>query len=165
MQYTSVYDSPMGEILIACEGEAISGLWFFGSKYFADGLSFESEPKLTPVIREARRWLDVYFSGRDPGAPPPVYMSGTEFQMDIWNELCQIPYGQTVTYGCLAAKAARRRGMAKMSAQAVGSAVGRNRITLMVPCHRVVGAGGALCGYAAGLDRKAALLSLENIIV
>ncbi len=163
MLYKSVYSSPMGDMLIACDDGRLTGLWFFGSKYFADGISQNAVSEQTPVMREVFRWLDIYFSGKNPGAAPPVGFAGSPFQLDVWEELCKIPYGQTVTYGSIAKAVAQKKGLGRMSAQAVGNAVGRNRISIIVPCHRVVGADGSLCGYAGGLDIKAQLLQLENI--
>ena len=110
----------------------------------------------------ARRWLDSYFTGREPDFLPPLHPAGSPFQQAVWALLLQIPYGQTVTYGQLAARLAAERGLARMSAQAVGGAVGRNRISLIIPCHRVLGADGSLTGYAGGLDRKAKLLAWEH---
>lgn len=163
MLYTSVYKSPIGDMLIACDDEYITGLWFFGSKYFADSLSVDAVQKQTPVIRLTKQWLDAYFAERDPGEPPPFRMFGTPFQLDVWDELCKIPYGETVSYGDIAKAVASRRGVERMSPQAVGGAVGRNRISIIVPCHRVIAADKTLCGYAGGLDIKKELLRIEGV--
>ena len=109
-----------------------------------------------------KRWLDIYFSGQQPDFMPPLHMSGTPFQMAVWETLREIPYGQTTTYGAIARKIARQRGVSKMSAQAVGQAVGRNELSILVPCHRVVGTNGSLTGYAGGIDKKIQLLQLEG---
>lgn len=164
MHYTAEYESPLGSILLASDGEALTGLWFKGQKYFALYLDAEHEERELPVFREAARWLDRYFEGRAPGPLPPVHFTGTPFQNEIWGLLAEIPYGQTRTYGDLAAEYARRHGLARMSAQAVGGAVGRNEVSVIVPCHRVVGASGSLTGYAGGIDKKVALLKLEGAL-
>ncbi len=115
------------------------------------------------ALRLASRWLDIYFSGRDPGFTPPLHLCGTPFRLVVWRLLLDIPYGETTTYGALAKTISARRGGAPMSAQAVGGAVGHNAVALIVPCHRVVGTDGSLTGYASGLDKKTKLLSLEGI--
>ena len=157
MQYTATYGSPLGEILLAADEEGLTGLWFTGQKYFARGLDPAAGPGDLPALDAARRWLDVYFAGRRPERPVPLHLTGTAFQRAVWEQLLAIPYGETVTYGTLA----RRMGAA--SARAVGGAVGHNPISILVPCHRVVGADGSLTGYAGGLRRKEALLALEGI--
>lgn len=113
-------------------------------------------------LREVRRWLDIYFSGHEPDFMPPIHMIGSDFQLTVWELLTQIPYGETTTYGELAKRVAQKRGLPCMSAQAVGGAVGHNEISIIVPCHRVVGTGGSLTGYAGGVDRKQKLLTLEG---
>ncbi len=160
--YTHHYESPLGGITMASDGEAIIGLWFDGQKYFAASLGRKVAEKRLPVFDEAGRWLDLYFSGKDPGFTPKLKMRTTAFRKRIWEILLTIPYGQTVTYGRIAEIAAAQTGRKRMSAQAVGGAVGHNAISLIIPCHRVVGAGGSLTGYAGGLDRKARLLELEQ---
>ena len=137
-------------------------MWFDGQKYFARGLPKERTERNTPVLSAARHWLDVYFTGREPDFMPPLNPIGSGFQRAVWELLLQIPYGQTTTYGALAQKLAQHQGLAHMSAQAVGGAVGRNKISILIPCHRVVGTGGRLTGYAGGVDRKAGLLELEH---
>ncbi len=163
MQYTTTYQSPVGDILLAADEVGLTGLWFEGEKYYALHLEKEHEEKETPVLMEARRWLDVYFSGKEPDFMPPLHMMGTPFQMEVWELLRKIPYGKTTTYGELAKQIAKQRGLSKMSAQAVGFAVGHNELSVIVPCHRVVGANGSLTGYAGGIDKKLKLLSLEGI--
>lgn len=162
MQYTGKYHSPLGEILIAADEIGLTGLWFEGQKYFAPLISKETEQRETEIITMTKRWLDVYFSSKKPEFEVPLHFIGTDFQKEVWRILCEIPYGQTTTYGQLAAALASKRGVPKMSAQAVGGAVGRNRISVIVPCHRVIGSNGSLTGYAGGIDRKIALLRLEN---
>lgn len=157
MNYNTHYDSPLGDITLASDGQALTGLWFDGQKHFGSTLGTQASlPAKPPVFVETRRWLDIYFSGREPDFLPPLSLKGTPFQQRVWKELLTIPYGHTVTYGELA----RRLGC--RSAQAVGGAVGRNPISIIVPCHRIVGADGSLTGFAAGLDRKRALLKIEN---
>lgn len=163
MLYTCFYKSPLGGITMASNGNALTGLWFDGQKYFAEGLAETAAAKTLPVFDEVVRWLDIYFSGRRPDFTPPLNLEGTAFRKEVWQLLLQIPYGQTTTYGKLAAQIAVKHGQKRMSAQAVGSAVGRNPISIIVPCHRVVGTGGSLTGYAGGLAKKLALLKLEGI--
>ncbi len=162
MQYTASYLSPLGGILLAADEIGLTGLWFEGQKYFPAYPQTECQEKETSVLTEARRWLDLYFSGREPDFCPPLHFTGTAFQNQIWTLLCSIPYGSTATYGEIAARAAKQRGDTHMSAQAVGGAVGHNPISIIVPCHRVVGANGSLTGYAGGISKKAALLRLEG---
>lgn len=135
-----------------------------GQKYFARGLDGGHEARETPVLTDTKRWLDTYFSGREPDFAPPLHLIGTTFQNEVWQILLTIAYGQTMTYGEIAARIAARRGLAHMSAQAVGGAVGHNAISIIVPCHRVVGSDGSLTGYAGGLERKIALLHLERAL-
>ena len=156
------YDSPLGEITLAGEGDALTGLWLEGQGHSADCTSWCGEVKWLPVFGDAFRWLDIYFSGRDPGFTPRMELRGTPFRKEVWEILLGIPYGSTMTYGEIAEIVGRRRGIRRMSAQAVGGAVGHNPVSLIVPCHRVIGAGGALTGYAGGLDLKRRLLQLEK---
>ena len=162
MQYTTHYRSPMGDILLAADKEGLTGLWFDGEKYFAAKLDAEHEERETPVLIEAKRWLDIYFSGREPEFMPPLHMIGSSFQLSVWDLLRRIPYGETTAYGELAKRIAAQRGILRMSAQAVGGAVGHNEISILIPCHRVVGTSGSLTGYAGGVDRKRRLLELEG---
>ena len=167
-QYTTVYQSPLGGILLPGDEKGLTGLWFEGEKFYADGLDPEhmeenhSMEKEVPVFETVKKWLDIYFSGREPDFMPPVHMAGTPFRLSIWKLLRRIPYGETVTYGKLAETAAKERGIARMSAQAVGGAVGHNKISIIIPCHRVVGANGSLTGYAGGIEKKVKLLTLEK---
>ena len=162
MQYTTFYESPIGRMLLAADDTGLTGLWFEGQKYFARCLDRESEEKELPVFAEAKRWLDIYFSGKEPDFTPPLHFTGTDFQKEVWEILCAIPYGQTMTYGAIADRLAKKRGLSRMSAQAVGGAVGHNNLSIIVPCHRVVGSDGSLTGYAGGIERKTFLLNLEN---
>lgn len=163
MQYISHYQSPLGGILLAADDTGLTGLWFEGQKYFALYLDKEHEEKEIPLFHEAKRWLDIYFSGKEPDFTLPLHFTGTEFQNEVWEILYSIPYGKTMTYGEIAAQIAARRGISHMSAQAVGGAVGHNEISIIVPCHRVVGANGILTGYAGGIEKKIALLELEKV--
>lgn len=163
MDYRFHLDSPLGGITLASNGEALTGLWFDGQKHFAAGLSENAEERSLPVFEETARWLALYFQGLEPDFTPPLRPLGTPFQQEVWALLRQIPYGHTVRYGELAARIAERRGLARFSAQAVGGAVGRNPISILIPCHRVLGADGSLTGYAGGLEKKAALLRLEGV--
>ncbi len=165
MQYINYYDSPLGKILLAADEVGLTGLWFEGQKHFALYLDKEHEEKELPIFTRAKEWLQIYFSGREPDFKLPLHFIGTAFQNEVWEILYSIPYGKTVTYGEIARILANRRGIRQMSAQAVGGAVGRNEISIIVPCHRVVGAGGSLTGYAGGLDKKIALLRLEKVDV
>lgn len=162
MQYQKKYRSPLGEMLLAADDRGLVGIWFRGAEHFGRGLEPGSREGEHPFLLEAERWLDCYFSGREPEFQPPVHWQGTPFQQTVWELLRQIPYGSTVTYGTLAVYAAERLGRPGMSAQAVGGAVARNPLSVLVPCHRVVGADGSLTGYAGGLERKRWLLALED---
>ena len=163
MTYIQHYDAPLGRILLAADEVGLTGLWFDGAKYFADGLPAEHTERETPVLSEARRWLDLYFAGQEPGFLPPRHPAGSTFQQAVWALLLQIPYGQTTTYGALAKQLAEINGGKRVSAQAVGGAVGHNPVSIIVPCHRVVGSDGSLTGYAGGLERKVQLLRLEGV--
>lgn len=190
MIYTTQYDSPIGSIVMAGDGESLTGLWFVGQKYFGSTLpgggecawtherSVEGTPKVfggnlaevregimeypkLPVFQTTKRWLDLYFRGEIPDFTPNLRLEGTHFRKAVWEILLSIPYGQTMTYGEIAGKIAEQKGLPRMSAQAVGIAVGHNPISIIVPCHRVVGSDGSLTGYAGGVEKKAALLAIE----
>lgn len=156
MLFLTHYASPLGPILLAADETGLTGLWFEAQKYFPSFSGVEYQEKETPVLTETVRWLDVYFSGKDPGFLPPLHPQGSPFRQTVWDILLTIPRGQTITYG----EIARRLGV--RSAQAVGGAVGHNPISILIPCHRVVGSDGSLTGYAGGLDRKTRLLQLEG---
>ena len=162
MTYIQHYSSPLGGILLAADEIGLTGSWFDGEKYFADNLPAEHAERQTPILAEAARWLDIYFTGKEPGFTPPLHPIGSPFRQAVWEILLQIPYGQTTTYGEIARQLAEKQGLEKMSAQAVGGAVGHNPISLIIPCHRVVGTDGSLTGYAGGIDKKARLLALEK---
>ena len=162
MTYTQPYPSPLGDILLAADELGLTGAWFEGGAHFAAQLPAEHTQQETPTLAEAKRWLDRYFSGREPDALPTLHPLGTPFRRAVCELLLQIPYGRTVTYGELARRLAAKQGLVHMSAQAVGGAVGHNPISILIPCHRVVGANGSLTGYAGGLDKKRALLRLEH---
>lgn len=162
MFYVQHYDSPLGGILLAADESGITGLWFDGQKYFARDLPAERVEQNTPALTEAKRWLDIYFTGGEPDFTPPLHPIGSGFRQAVWNILLQIPYGQTTTYGEIARQLAAKQGLARMSAQAIGGAVGHNEISIIIPCHRVVGTNGSLTGYAGGIDRKVKLLELEH---
>ena len=162
MEYTNEYISPLGKILLASDGHALTGLWFEGQKYFAAKLERDHEEKDLPVFAQVAEWLALYFDGEKPAFIPPLTLKGTPFQKEVWEILLEIPFGQTTTYAEIAAEIARRRGLASMSAQAVGSAVAHNPISLIIPCHRVVGSDGSLTGYAGGIEKKEWLLAMER---
>ena len=161
MTYTQHYDSPLGGILLAADDVGLTGLWFDGQKYFARDLSGERIEQETPILAESKRWLDVYFTGKEPDFTPPLHPVSSAFRRSVWEILLQIPYGQTVTYGEIARQLAKKQGLDRMSAQAVGGAVGHNEISIIIPCHRVVGTNGSLTGYAGGIAKKEKLLELE----
>ena len=163
MIYTSKYNSPLGIITLACDDEAITGLWFEDSRHFGNTLPDETEAKQHPLLDEAGRWLDIYFSGQEPDFLPPLRYGSTKFRKTVDDIMLTIPYGKTMTYGEIAARVARDWGLEKMSAQAVGGAVGSNPISIMIPCHRVVGTNGSLTGYGGRMWRKVKLLELEKV--
>ena len=162
MTFLQHYNSPLGGILLAADEIGLTGLWFDGQKYFARDLPAEHVEQNTPVLSEAKRWLDIYFTGREPDFTPPLHSIGSVFRQAVWEILLQIPYGQTTTYGEIAQQLAAKLGLPRMSAQAVGGAVGHNEISIIIPCHRVVGTSGSLTGYAGGIDKKVKLLELEH---
>lgn len=163
MQYTTTCQSPLGELLLAADEKGLTGIWFDGGKYFAEGLDAEHEKGQLPVLETAKRWLDIYFAGREPDFTPPLHMIGSPFRLSVWKHLLEIPYGETTTYGEIAKRIAREMGIERMSAQAVGGAVGHNPVSIIVPCHRVIGTDGSLTGYAGGLEKKVRLLTLEGV--
>jgi len=155
--------SPLGAITLASNGKAIIGLWFDGQKHDRGILSSECQDQDLPIFAEAEKWLDCYFAGNEPDFTPALALDCSPFRLEVLNILMRIPYGQITTYGEIAKEIAQKRGLPKMSAQAVGGAVGWNPISLIIPCHRVVGAGGSLTGYGGGIERKMALLKLEKV--
>ena len=162
------YNSPLGGITLASDEEGLTGLWFDGQKYFGSGILKDdpmpekAETKKPPVLEQTVKWLDLYFSGQEPDFTPPLHLIGSEFRLAVWKILLEIPYGQMTTYKELAGRIAEQRGIKSMSAQAVGGAVGHNPISIIVPCHRVLGTDGSLTGYAGGIDKKISLLTLEK---
>ena len=157
MYYSTDYTSPIGEMLIASDGEAVCGVWFYGQKYFPSD-DFIKKDDLA-IFSDVKRWLDDYFNGLNPQISFKLKPEGTEFRQKVWKILSEIPYGETLTYGEIAGKISPT-----MSAQAVGGAVGHNPLTILIPCHRVLGTDGKLTGYAGGIDKKRELLKIENIL-
>lgn len=156
------YQSPVGTLLVVCNERGLCRLEF-AAKDTDMGVHEEDADAISQAyIAQTKAWLDVYFSGRSPNFTPILDITGTEFQLMVWQRLLEIPYGETVSYGMLAKEMAQQRHKPNMSAQAIGGAVGRNPVSIVVPCHRVVGANGALTGYAWGLEKKEALLKLED---
>lgn len=163
MLYYKKVASPLGEITLRSDGEALTGLWFADDKHYgAKDIAGAAMADLD-VFMQAEAWLAEYFAGREPKVSVPLKLQGSEFQMQVWRLLQDIPYGRLVTYGDIAKKIAAQKGVARMSAQAVGGAVGHNPLCIIVPCHRVVGANGSLTGYGGGMWRKVRLLELEKV--
>ena len=162
MHYVSHYESPLGAMTMASDGEHLTGLWFDGQKYDRSTIDGNAELKPhLPVFTQTAQWLDAYFEGTDPGFTPPISVKGSDFKKMVTAIMLSIPFGATSTYARIAAEVARRTGRKQMSAQAVGGAVGRNPIVLIVPCHRVLASDGSLRGYAGGVDRTEWLLKME----
>ncbi|MCL2233851.1 MAG: methylated-DNA--[protein]-cysteine S-methyltransferase [Treponema sp.] len=157
--YTCVLESPLGAIQAAAKDNALCGLWFVGQKYFPPGAETWLDTPDYPVFAALKSWLQDYFAGKNPELTIPLAPEGTDFQQAVWEMLLEIPYGKTTTYGNIASRLA-----SKASAQAVGGAVGHNPISLIIPCHRVLGADGSLTGYAGGLEKKRSLLELEGVL-
>ncbi len=164
MRYILPYSSPLGPMTMASNGESLTGLWFEGQQHTNNRHDSNSIGKNLPVFELTCKWLDIYFSGGIPNFTPPLSFESTDFREAVWNILLTIPYGRTMTYGEIAERIALEKGLKRMSAQAVGGAVAHNPVALIIPCHRVIGKYGRLTGYAAGLDKKEALLKLERII-
>ena len=161
MYYTFNYLSPLGGITLASDGQDLTGLWFDGQKYFGGNLPAEHTKQLR-IFEQTIKWLDVYFSGKAPDFTPPLSMKGISlFRKRVWEIMLEIPFGQVATYGQIAKQIAAETGK-QVSAQAVGGAVGHNSISLIIPCHRVVGSDGNITGYAGGIDKKFALLKMEG---
>ena len=159
------YDSPVGELLFCSDSKGVAALWFAGWDKSYDDFARNGRFAAGGHNAAAKTWLDEYFSGHNPGFIPPLSLNGSGFSIKIWEMLLDIQFGKLTTYGELARMYAAKEGLAHMSAQAIGGAVGRNPVCIIIPCHRVVGAGNCLTGYREGLDRKAALLSFEGIDV
>ena len=162
MDYTYHYTSPIGGITMASNGESLTGLWFDGQKYFASTLSQRHVEKQLPIFDRTCEWLDLYFSGKSPDFIPPVFMYVSNFRRDVYEILMTIPFGETMTYKEVADLIAKKHRLISMSAQAVGGAIAHNPISLVIPCHRVIGTNGKLTGYAGGLDKKEWLLDMEK---
>ncbi|MBT9775311.1 methylated-DNA--[protein]-cysteine S-methyltransferase [Clostridium sp. MCC353] len=165
MQYTTTYHSPLGSLVLAEKNGALTGLWMEGQKYFLGSVKEEMEEKNdSAIFDQAKEWLDRYFRGEKPSAAElALAPHGSEFRKEVWKILCEIPYGDVTTYGEISKKIAARRGLERMSAQAVGGAVSHNPISIIIPCHRVVGSDGSLTGYAGGLAKKIQLLTIEGV--
>lgn len=163
MDYSFHYESPLGGITLASDGEGLTGLWFDGQKHFGATLPTECRVECLPIFCETAAWLNAYFRGEKPETIPVLHLRGTPFRSRVWEILKRIPYGQLMTYGEIAAILAAEDGIPRMSARAVGGAVGHNPVSIIIPCHRVTGANGSLTGYAGGLERKKELLRLEGI--
>jgi methylated-DNA-[protein]-cysteine S-methyltransferase len=159
MEYTFEYDSPIGILTIASDGESVTGLWIRGQKHFAATLEEENSAGNLPIFEMVKEWLAIYFSDKNPAFTLPLAPKGSPFRQAVWKILCTIPYGEVITYGDIAKMIAKNSGK---SAQAVGGAVGHNPISIIIPCHRVVGSDGSLTGYAGGLEIKKKLLALER---
>ena len=162
MDYLHHYDSPLGAITVASDGASVTGLWFDGQKYYGSTLGPAREEKDLPIFAQTDKWLDLYFRGKEPDFTPPVYVHTTVFRGSVFEVLLTIPYGKTMTYGQIAQLVSKEKRIALRSARAVGGAVAHNPISLLIPCHRVVGADGSLTGYAGGIERKIKLLELEK---
>ena len=163
MQYVQYYSSPLGKITLASDGKSLTGLWFQGQKYYAQTLDQEYIEKDLSIFQDVREWLDSYFRGEIPSIDIPLSPQGSPFRQEVWDILLKIPYGHTMTYGDIAKEIAKKRGLKTMSSQAVGGAVGHNPISIIIPCHRVMGSNHSLTGYAAGIETKRRLLDIENI--
>lgn len=164
MVYKHLYISQLGSITLASDGKSLTGLWFDEQKHFPHKLISESIEAELPIFIQTINWLDTYFGGKTPDFTPPISLTATPFRKAVYEILLTIPYGQTMTYGEIANIIAEQKGIERMSAQAVGGAVGHNPISIIIPCHRVVGTDGSLTGYAGGLDKKIELLKLENAL-
>ncbi len=165
MYYSTTYPSPVGRITLASDGTNLVGLWMEGQKYFGDTVSEEMvEKSSVPVFKDAKHWLDGYFRGKQPAISDlPLAPIGGEFRKAVWGILCEIPYGEVITYGGIAKKMAAQMKKTSMSSQAVGGAVGHNPISIIIPCHRVVGTNGSLTGFSGGIEMKIKLLELEGV--
>ncbi|MFY9118831.1 MAG: methylated-DNA--[protein]-cysteine S-methyltransferase [Syntrophomonadaceae bacterium] len=165
MYYSTHYTSPVGDILLVSDENSIIGLWIGEQKYMEKTMPHDIIAKDDlPVLQEGVAWLDDYFAGKKPKLSRlSLAPTGSEFQQQVWRILTEIPYGELTTYGKIAKEVAQRMGKARMSAQAVGGAVGHNPISIIIPCHRVVGANGSLTGYGGGMEKKIKLLEHEEV--
>ena len=164
MNHISYHATPLGRVMLAAKGPALVGLWLEGQKYFGNTLTGASEEQdASPALVRARDWLDRYFAGENPPIGQlQLDPAGSGFRKAVWGILCEIPYGEVSTYGEIAQKIARLYGKKQMSSQAIGGAVGHNAISIIIPCHRVIGANGSLTGYAGGIAKKIQLLEHEG---
>jgi methylated-DNA-[protein]-cysteine S-methyltransferase len=165
MYYSTTYDSPIGLLTLACDGDNLVGLWMDGQKYHDDTIfQYMIGNNAMQIFNAAKKWLDRYFSGGNPVISElPLAPVGSEFRQMVWRILCDIPYGEVITYGDIAKKMSAKMNKERMSSQAVGGAVGHNPISIIIPCHRVVGSNGGLTGYAGGISTKMKLLELEGV--
>lgn len=165
MYYKTNYDIPIGNVTLASDGNNLTGLWLEGQKYFFGTMKDELvENSNLKIFDDTKVWLEDYFSGKRPDISKlSLAPQGNDFRCAVWKILCEIPYGEVITYGQIAAMIAKQTGKATMSAQAIGGAVGHNPISIIIPCHRVVGTNGSLTGYAGGIDIKVKLLKHENV--
>ena len=165
MYYSTTYSSPIGTMTLACHEDNLVGLWTQGQKYHGDTIPEAMiENNDMPIFGTAKKWLDRYFAGKKPGiAELSLAPIGGEFRQSVWKILCEIPYGKVITYGDIAKKIAVKMGRESMSSQAVGGAVGHNPISIIIPCHRVVGSNGSLTGFSGGVQMKVKLLELEGV--
>ena len=163
MIYFFKYNSPVGLLVISSDGQNITGVWFEGQKYFANIMDGDAIEKDLPIFNSARKWFNLYFSGEEPGFTMLLAPKGSEFRQAVWKIICKIPFGKVITYGDIAKQLEKRFNGRKVSARVVGGAVGHNPISIVIPCHRVVGSNGSLTGYAGGLDKKIQLLELEKV--
>ncbi|WRS28443.1 methylated-DNA--[protein]-cysteine S-methyltransferase [Oscillospiraceae bacterium MB08-C2-2] len=163
MEYTYRIESPVGLLTVASDGESITGLWLEGQQYYAAGLEEHTEKKELPIFERLQEWLELYFSGKEPDFSLPLAPKGSEYRQAVWKLLLSIPYGTVATYGSLAKQMDQLEEDRHTSARAVGGAVGHNPISILIPCHRVIGMDGSLTGYAGGIQRKIHLLKLEKV--
>ena len=164
MTYRKDFPSPIGILTAVSDGTSITGLWMENQRYWGQSVSADpADGSNLEVMNQLQKWLDAYFNGKEPSFFVPCKADGTVFQQAVWEQLNRIPYGKTVTYGQIAKTIEQESGKI-VSAQAVGNAIGRNPICILIPCHRVIGSNGELTGYAAGIDRKRILLELEKAI-
>ena len=165
MIYTCKIETPLGAITASAENNSLTGLWFIGQKYYPSGTESWINKSDYPVFKELKLWIKNYFEGKNLSVCNiKLEPQGTVFQKEVWKILLKIPYGATTTYGEIAKQLARKKGLSSMSAQAIGGAVGHNPISILIPCHRVIGAAGNLTGYAGGIEKKEALLRLEKTV-
>ncbi|MBR1729001.1 MAG: methylated-DNA--[Selenomonadaceae bacterium] len=165
MYYKNYYQSPIGKIFLIAEDNFLIDLYFEAQKYFPQEIFDQIEKKNLEIFDVTKKWLDIYFNGYEPDFLPPLKMIGTYFQIEVWKLLLKIPYGKITTYGELSKVIADQRNLQRFSAQAIGDAVGKNKISIIIPCHRVIGSDGSLTGYAGGIDKKSRLLNLEKCLI